>query len=124
MKKTPKNKKSGSKKVKYKYEVIELPSKNDEMEKYLDAHRKEINQRVLNNIEYAIKNRLATVEIFSFKNSNFVVVMNRKDFKENLQNIIEFSMKSQDFESCKKAQTVMQRLDRLSVFFKYNKIKK
>lgn len=124
MKKTPNNKKSGSKKVKNKYEVIELPSKNDEMEKYLDLNRKEINRRVLNNIEYAIKNKMLVVEIFSFKNSNFVVMMNRKDFKENLQNIAEFSMKSKDYEVCKKAKQAIRKLDRLSIFFKYNKIKK
>lgn len=123
MKKTPKNKKSGSK-SKSEYEIIELPSKNDEMEKYIDAHRKEINRRVLNNIEYAIKNRMTTVEIFSFKNSNFIVVMNQKDFKENIQNIIDFSTKNQDFEACKKAQEVMLKLDKRSIFFKYTKIKK
>lgn len=124
MKKTPNNKKSASKKSKNTYEVIELPSKNDEMEKYLDIHRKEINAGVLNNIEYAIKNRMAAVEIFSFKNSNFVVIMNRKDFKENLQNVIDFSMKNHDYEVCEKAKKVMQRLDRLSIFFQYNKTKK
>lgn len=124
MKKTPNNKKSASIKSKNTYEVIELPSKNDEMEKYLDIHRKEINAGVLNNIEYAINNRMAAVEMFSFKNSNFVVIMNRKDFKENLQNVIDFSMKNRDYEVCKKAKKVMQKLDRLSIFFQYNKIKK
>lgn len=124
MKKAQNNKRASSKKSNIKYEIIELPSKNDEMEKYLDLHRKEINRRVLNNIEYAMKNRMMVVEIFSFKNSNFVVMMNRKDFRENLQNIMEFSMKNQDFEACKKAKEMIGKLDRLSIFFKYNKIKK
>jgi len=128
MKKNP-NRKSGSKskeksKVKYTYEVIELPSSNSEMEKYLDIHRKEINSRVLYNIEYAIKTRMLAVEIFSFKNSNFVVMMNRKDFKENIQNIIEFSLKIQDYEVCNQAKKVMQILDRMSIYFKYKKTKK
>jgi hypothetical protein len=128
MKKNP-NRKSGSKsksksESKYTYEVIELPSTNAEMEKYLDLHRHEINSRVLNNIEYAIKMRLPAVEVFTFKNSNFVVMMNRKDFKENIENIIEFSLKNQDYEVCNQAKKVMQRLDRMSIVFKYPKIKK
>lgn len=123
MKKTPKNKKSGSK-SKVKYEVIELPATNAEMEKYVDTHRNEINARVINNIEYAIKMRMAAVEIFSFKNSNFIVVMNRKDFKENLQNIMDFSLKVQDYEVCNRAKRVMLKLDKLSIIFNYKKTKK
>ena len=122
-KKTPNNKKSGSK-VKDKYEIIELPASNAEMEKYLDIHRKEINLRILNNIEYAIDARMQSVELFSFKNSNFIVVMNKSDFKENLQNLVDFGMKNQDYEICTKAKKVIQKLDRLSVFFKYKKNKK
>jgi|LauGreDrversion4_2_1035121.scaffolds.fasta_scaffold23519_9 hypothetical protein len=124
MKKNPNNKGSGSKsKSKNKYEVIELPASNAEMEKYLEIHRKEINRRVVENIDYGIKMRLSAVEIFSFKNSNFVVLMNRKDFKENLQNIIDFSLKNQDFDVCKKAKMVMQKLDKVSIFFNYKKTK-
>lgn len=124
MKKNPNNKGSGSKsKSKDKYEVIELPATNAEMEKYLELHRKEINRRVVENIDYGIKMRLSAVEIFSFKNSNFVVLMNRKDFKENLQNIIDFSLKNQDFDVCKKAKMVMQKLDKVSIFFNYKKTK-
>ena len=93
------------------------------MEKYLEIHRKEINRRVVENIDYGIKMRLNAVEIFSFKNSNFVVLMNRKDFKENLQNIIDFSLKNQDFDVCKKAKMVMQKLDKVSIFFNYKKTK-
>jgi hypothetical protein len=93
------------------------------MEKYLEIHRKEINRRVVENIDYGIKMRLSAVEIFSFKNSNFVVLMNRKDFKENLQNIIDFSLKNQDFDVFKKAKMVMQKLDKVSIFFNYKKTK-
>ena len=64
--------------------IIELPSNNTDMEKYVDENRMEINKAVVDNIDFALKKRLSVVEIFSFKNSNFVVSVNRKDFKENL----------------------------------------
>jgi hypothetical protein len=123
MKKNPRSKSGSKTKSKNSYEVIELPSSNDEMEKYLETHRHEINSRILNNIEYGIKNRMPVVEIFSFKNSNFVVLMNQKDFRENIQNIIEFSKKHDDFEICRHAKQVMQKLDMMSVFFEYKKTK-
>jgi hypothetical protein len=123
MKKNPRSKSGSKVKLKNSYEVIELPSSNDEMEKYLETHRHEINSRILNNIEYGIKNRMPVVEIFSFKNSNFVVLMNQKDFRENIQNIIEFSKKHDDFKICRQAKQVMQKLDMMSVFFEYKKTK-
>lgn len=124
MKKNPSNKKSKIVKKKDRYEVIQLPSNNDEMEKYLDVHRKEINSRMVDNISYAIKYRLSAVEIFSFKNSNFIVLMNRRDFKENLQNILDFSMKQDDYATCIKTRKVMDRLNKLSYIFNCKKIKK
>ncbi len=122
MKKHPSNKKPTST-VKEGYEVIELPATNEEMERYLDIHRKEINFRMLNNIEYAIRHRMSAVEIFSFKNSNFVVLMNRRDFKENIQNILDFSMKQDDYKTCVKAKNVMEKLNKISYVCKFNKIK-
>jgi hypothetical protein len=122
MKKHPSNKKPTSK-VKEGYEVIELPATNEEMERYLDVHRKEINFRMLNNIEYAIRRRMSAVEIFSFKNSNFIVLMNRRDFKENIQNILDFSMKQDDYKTCVKARKVMEKLNKISYVYKFNKIK-
>lgn len=122
MKKNQSNKKS---KVKNKdgYEVIQLPSNNDEMEKYLDIHRQEINARMVDNINYAIKHRMAAIEIFSFKNSNFIVLMNRKDFKENLQNILDFSLKQDDYATCIKVRKVIDKLNKLSYVFNCKKIK-
>ena len=94
IKKTPKKKKSNSK-VTVKHEVVELPSNNKEMEDYVLSNRLEINEKILDNIEFALKNKLGGVEMFCFKNSNFVVVLNRRDFKESLQNIYDFSMSNE-----------------------------
>ncbi len=121
MKKTPR-KKSGSK-VKQRYEVIELPADNAGMEEYVSKNRREINERIVDNIEYAMKNRLGGVEIFCFKNSKFVVVLNRKDFRESLQDIFEFCLENEQFELCEKVKKAMKRLDRLSYVQTYTKAK-
>lgn len=123
MKKTQGKKKSNSR-VTAKHEVVELPSENKEMENYVLNNRLEINQKIIDNIEYALKNKLTGIEMFCFQNSNFVVVLHRKDFKESLQNIYDFSMKNEKFEACIRAKKVMDLLGTYSFFCNYKKTKK
>lgn len=120
MKKTPNKKRSDSK---LKYKVVELPSDNVSMEKFVERNRAEIARRIIDNIEYGVENRLGGVEMFCFKNSNFVVMVNRKDFKDNLQNILEYSLDSEQFELCERAKRLISKIDKMSYVFKYNKIK-
>ena len=125
MKKTPTKKKSESKvgKSKYQYAVVELPSNNDVMENYIHKNREEINERIVDAIEYALRNRLGGVEVFCFNGSNFVVVLNRKDFKDSLENIFEFGMEKEKFEICAKVKQLIRRMDKLSHISTYKKIK-
>jgi hypothetical protein len=120
MKKTP-SKKSVPK-VKKVLKIIELPSNNDEMEKYVEENRVEINNAMVENIDYALKKRLIAVEVFSFKGSSYIVLINRRDFRENLQNIFDFSLNNEHFEVCGKAKKVIEKMDKLSCFFGYKKL--
>ena len=125
MKKTPTKKKSESKskKSKYQYAVVELPSDNSAMENYIQQHREEINEKIVDAIEYAMHNRLRGVEIFCFKGSSFVVVLNRKDFRDSLENIFDFGMEKEKFEICAKVKQLIRRMDTLSHVSTYKKIK-
>ena len=123
MKKTPRKKKS-NKVLNSEYEVVELPSDNSDMEKYVQENRKEINNKIVNTIEYAIANKLGGIELFCFKNSSFVVVLQRKDFKESLETVLEFSMDHQQFQICARIKKIISKLDKLSTIFTYKKIKK
>jgi hypothetical protein len=124
MKKTPRKKKSDKKGFKSKYEVVELPCDNSDMEKYVQENRKEINNKMVNTIEYAVSKKLGGVELFCFKNSSFVVVLHSKDFKESLENVFESSMNNQQFDVCARIKKIISKLDRLSTIFTYKKIKK
>lgn len=106
------------------YKVIELPSNNDEMEKFLDDNRVKINEKIVNSIDHALKKRLAAIEMFRFKNSNFIVLINRKDFKENLENIFNFSLDNENFEICGRAKKVMEKIERMNHIFQCKKINK
>ena len=59
MKKTQAKKKAKS--VSDSYEIIELPSDNVGMKEFVDAHREEINGKIVNNIHHAISKRLDAV---------------------------------------------------------------
>lgn len=122
MKKTPKKKKSNIK-VKKGYNVIELPSSNKEMEEYVNVHRTEINDQILDSIDYALKNRLGNIEVFCFKNSSFVVMLHRKDFKESLENIFEFSLNNEEFGLCTKAKKLIDKFDKLGFVVQYKRNK-
>ena len=123
MKKTPRKKKS-NKISNPEYEVVELPRDNSDMEKYVQENRKEINNKIVNTIEYAIAKKLGGIELFCFKNSSFVVVLQRKDFKESLETVFEFSMDHQQFQICARIKKIISKLDKLSTIFTYRKIKK
>jgi len=123
MKKTPK-KKSESMGFESKYKIVELPCDNSDMETYIQENRKEINNKIVKIIEYAVTERLDVVELFCFKNSSFVVVLHVGDFKESLENIFELSMNDQQFEICARIKNIINKLDRLGIIFTYKKIKK
>lgn len=123
MKQTRGKKKSNSK-VTVKHEVVELPSENKEMEDYVLTNRIQINQKIVDNIEYALKNKLGGVEMFCFQNSNFIVVLHQKDFKESLESIYDFSMKNEKYEACLRARKVINLLNRYTFSYNCKKTKK
>ena len=120
MKKTQAKKKSGSKKI-HRHAVIELPTDNVGMEEYVSSHRAEINDKIIDNIEYALKMRLGNVEVFCFKDSSFVVVLNRTDFKESLREILEFSLANENFETCSRVNRVISKVDKLGYVATFKK---
>ncbi len=119
MKKTPKKKSSS--KIRFQHAVTELPSNNDVMEKYVNENRIKINNNILDSIEYAMKKKLSAIELFSFKNSNFVVVLHKKDFKETLENIYEYSVEKEKFEVCVRVKKMISSIDKFGLVFNLKK---
>jgi hypothetical protein len=114
MKKILKNKKSGRD-----ITVLELPKDNTDMEEFVLKNKQIMYDSIVKNIETAVNKRWGAVEVFSFEESNFVVVINRKDFKENLQNAFEFSLENEHFEICAKAKKIIDKLEKISFVANY-----
>jgi hypothetical protein len=96
------------------------------MENYVLKNKTKIYHYIVSNIETAINKRWSAVEIFKFEETNFVVIINRRDFKENLQNAFDFSLENEHFEICAKAKKVLDKLEKISFVanYKINKRKR
>jgi hypothetical protein len=103
--------------------VVELPTNMVDMENYVEQNRVEINNLLVDSFDYAVKKNFGGIEVFCFKDSNYVVLVSRKDFQENLQCIFDYSLKEEQFETCAKAKAVMDRLNKFSFVMNCKKIK-
>jgi hypothetical protein len=103
--------------------VVELPSNSVDMENYVEKNRVSINESLVDSFDYAVKKNFCGAEVFCFQNSNYVVIVARKDFRDNLQNIFDYSLKNENFEICAKAKKVMDVLDKFSFVMNCKKIK-
>ena len=73
--------------------VVELPTNSVDMENFVRKNRILINETIVDSLDYAIRKNFGGIEVFAFKDSSYVVVINRNDFKDNLQNIFDYSLK-------------------------------
>jgi hypothetical protein len=89
------------------------------MENYVLNNKTKIYDFIVSNIETAINKRWPNVEIFKFQETNFVVILNQRDFKENLQNAFDFSLENEHFEICAKAKKAIDKLDKINFVTNY-----
>lgn len=105
-----KSKNSKAKRSKNANEVFQLPSSNIEMENFVQKNKIEIFESIADRIDYAVNKNLSGVEIFQFDKSNYIVVLNKKDFKENLDNIFDYSMSIENYELCGRIHSIRKTL--------------
>ena len=57
-------------------------------------------EQVVGIIEFAIEKNLPMIEVFQFKNSDFVITLSEKDYLTNLDNIYAYYMQKEAYEHC------------------------
>jgi hypothetical protein len=77
-----------------------LPSDNKELQSFARQFKLGLMEQVVCSIEFALVNKLPLVEIFQFKNSDFVITVSEKDYLTNLNNIYAYYMEHEVYESC------------------------
>jgi|ERR1035437_3230169 hypothetical protein len=82
------------------YEKYILPSKYSELESFSKQFKTDMMEHVLSSIEIAVAQDLPLVEVFQFKNSDFVITLGKNDYITNLDNIFSYFLEHEKYEHC------------------------
>lgn len=88
----------------------QLPSENKDLQKFIDSKRIDMMEQAVSSIEYALNNNLSMVELYQFKNSDFVVMISDKEFLVNLEHIYDYYINNEMYELCKRVVDLKKRL--------------
>jgi hypothetical protein len=72
-----------------KYSSLTLPSDYCQMESLIKINKIKLMEQVVSSICYAVENNLNAIEVFNFKDSDFIVVLDRNSFESNLNSIYD-----------------------------------
>ena len=95
----------------FRHKLYTLPSNFNEMNKFIETNKIQMMEHIVSSIEYAIDKNLNIVEIFSFKNSDFVVTLPKNQFKENLENVYSYYIENEKYELCIRVKSVENKLN-------------
>jgi len=88
----------------------QLPSENKDLQSFIDSKRVDMMEQAISSIEYALDNDLPLVELYQFKNSEFVVMISDKEFLTNLEHIYDYYINNEMYELCKRIVGLKKRL--------------
>lgn len=57
-------------------------------------------EQVVKAIEFAVEHHLPFIEVFQFKNSDFVITLSERDYLNNLDNIYKYFIEREMYEYC------------------------
>ena len=79
-----------------------LPSENKDLQSFSQKFKVDMMEQVVGIIEFAVEHDLPIIEVFQFKNSDFVITLSEKDYLTNLDNIYTYYMQKEEYENCPK----------------------
>jgi hypothetical protein len=56
---------------------------------------------------------MTSVEVFNFRNTDYIIVVGIETFDENLKNIYDYYINTEQYEFCKRIVEVQQKLQKL-----------
>jgi hypothetical protein len=102
-------------KPKLELETFVLPSSNPDLLAFSKQFKTEMMEHIVSSISYAIQNDLPLIEVFQFKNSDFVITLPKKEFLTNLDNIYTYYLSSEKYELCSRVVALQQTLTKSGV---------
>lgn len=93
-----------------KLEKFFLPNEDISLDQYIQTHKTEIQNHILNCIEYAVSKGLESVEIFKFQDSPYSVNIPQSDYEENVKFIFKTFVDNEKFEYCPRIKKLLEKI--------------
>ena len=77
-----------------------LPSSDVELKKFAQSYKMDMMEQIVSSIQYAIDHDLPFIEVFQFKNSDYVITLSEKDYLTNLEHIFSVYIEKEAYELC------------------------
>ena len=100
-------------KTRKKSDKFVLPVEYDMMGDYIKTHKTELQEWVVTSVEYALKYRMDTIELFHFESSKFIVTLNEDEFNSNINHILADYLGSEKYELCPRVVKLKDKLDKI-----------
>lgn len=92
-----------------------LPSENSELQNFSKKFKLDMMDQVVNAVEFALEHELPLIEVFQFKNSDFVITLSEKDYITNLDNVYSYYMEREAYEHCPRVVRLLNTLKEKSL---------
>jgi hypothetical protein len=103
-------KKATTKNVSNNFVPLVLPSNDKQLSIFVHENRLPLMSYVIEAIEYAVSKNLPTAEVFAFKDTEFIVTVNSSTFRENVEQIYEYYIKTERYELCHRVMGLIKKL--------------
>lgn len=90
-----------------------LPSEFKKLEDYVVKNKSILTEQIVDSISHAIEKKMTSVEVFNFRNTDYIIVVGIETFDENLKNIYDYYINTEQYEFCKRIVEVQQKLQKL-----------
>lgn len=94
------------------FSSLTLPSDYDEMESFIIKNKVKLTEQIVLSVQYALDNGISSIEVFNFEKSDFIVILEKSNFKENLNNILNFYIENEKYEFCDKLIKLKKELEK------------
>jgi hypothetical protein len=94
------------------FSSLTLPSDYEEMEIFIIKNKVKLTEQIVLSMQYALDNNISSIEVFNFANSDFIVILEKSNFIENLNNILNFYIENEKYEFCDKLIKLKKQLEK------------
>jgi len=92
-----------------------IPNEFNEMNEFIVKNKLVMTEKVASAVEYALDNDLNAIEVFKFKNSDFIITLHKPSFLENINHIYNYYIEIEQYELCPRIKSIQSKLKLMSI---------